>query len=163
MADNIALMDGAGARLASDDVDGVQVLRCKLQTGDDGTATDVSEDGPLPVEIQATGLSAFQAIGLGATGQVAKDSPSQLFGWHLANSGSSGVFVKVYDAASAPEVGTDTPLMTFFVPATGVVASKHPNGITFENGISVAATTGADDADAEPPTAGSVVANLFFA
>jgi len=162
MSDNIVIMDGAGALLASDDVDGVQVLRCKLQTGADGAATDVSESGPLPVAIRAAGLSAFQAIGLGATGQVAKDSPGQLFGWHLANSGASGVFVKLYDAAAAPQVGTDAPLMTLFLPAAGVIASRHPNGIAFANGISVAAATGAEDDDTGAPSAEMVVVNLFF-
>lgn len=161
MADNIVLLDGAGAQLASDEVDGVQVLRCKLQSGADGTATDVSESAPLPVEVRAAGLSVFQAIGLGTTGQVARDGPGRLFGWHFANSGASGVFVKLYDAAEAPQVGTDAPLMTLFVPAAGVLASRYPNGITFTSGISVAATAGAEDGDTQAPAAGAVVVNLF--
>lgn len=49
MADNISLRDGSGAIVSTDDVDGVQVLRCKLQFGADGVATDVEEAAPLPV------------------------------------------------------------------------------------------------------------------
>jgi NADPH:quinone reductase-like Zn-dependent oxidoreductase len=49
MADNIGYTPGAGADIAADDVGGVLYQRVKLTTGEDGTATDVSEAAPLPV------------------------------------------------------------------------------------------------------------------
>jgi hypothetical protein len=51
MSDNLTLLQGSGATLASDDVDGIQVLRVKLQTGADGTANDVTDQTPLPVSL----------------------------------------------------------------------------------------------------------------
>lgn len=55
MADNVQLNipTTSGARIASDDIGGVQHQRVKVQFGADGTATDVSAADPLPV---ATGL-----------------------------------------------------------------------------------------------------------
>jgi hypothetical protein len=35
-----------------------------------------------------------------------KSSPGQVFGWHLSNTGASGVFVKLYDTAEAPVIGS---------------------------------------------------------
>lgn len=163
MADNLVLMEGSGTLLAADDVDGVHVLRIKVQSGEDGAASDVSSANPLPVAVHRTGLSVFRAVGLGASAQVAKDGPGRVYGWHLANTGTSGVFVKLYDAAEVPEVGVDTPTATLFVPSGSAISSEQPNGIVFANGISVAATTGAAVNNTGAPTAGSVIVDLFHA
>jgi hypothetical protein len=51
MADNITLNTGSGgASLASDDIGGVQHQRVKIQYGTDGSATDVSDTNPLPID-----------------------------------------------------------------------------------------------------------------
>jgi len=49
MADNIGYTPGTGATVAADDIGGVLHQRVKLTSGQDGTATDVSESAPLPV------------------------------------------------------------------------------------------------------------------
>jgi hypothetical protein len=51
MADNVGYTPGAGAEIAADDVGGVLYQRIKLAVGDDGTAQDVSDAQPLPVNI----------------------------------------------------------------------------------------------------------------
>ncbi|APR86763.1 hypothetical protein A7982_12112 [Minicystis rosea] len=163
MADNFALMQGSGTRIASDDVDGIHVLRVKVQTGADGTASDVSIGNPLPVEVRAAGLSVFRVVGLGASAQVARDTPGRVFGWHLANNSSSGAFVKLYDTLETPVVGTDVPTMTLYVPAGGAISAEHPNGLVFATGIHAAATTGASAGNTGAPTAGAVIVNLFHA
>lgn len=49
MADNVGYTPGTGATVAADEIDGVLYQRVKLTSGEDGTATDVSEASPLPV------------------------------------------------------------------------------------------------------------------
>lgn len=167
MADNITIMNGAGTVLASDEIDGVQVLRVKVQAGDDGTAADVSESNPLPVDVRSPGLMVFRSTGLGNSARGASGAGTRLFGWHLSNSGTVGVFVKLYDAGDTmPQVGgsdADTPVATLFVPPGNAISSGHSNGIAFTYGICVAATTGAGDGDTGAPAEGTVVVNLFYA
>jgi len=55
MADNIGYTPGSGATVAADDIGGVLYQRVKLTSGEDGTATDVSEAAPLPVADNASG------------------------------------------------------------------------------------------------------------
>jgi hypothetical protein len=49
MADNVAITPGSGATIAADDIGGVLHQRIKIETGADGTATDVSAANPMPV------------------------------------------------------------------------------------------------------------------
>lgn len=46
-----------------------------------------------------------------------KASAGNLYGVHLHNSGAAAVFVKLYNKASAPVVGTDTPVTTLSLSA----------------------------------------------
>ena len=51
MADNIGYTPGTGATVAADEIGGVLHQRVKIGVGADGTAVDVSEANPLPVDI----------------------------------------------------------------------------------------------------------------
>lgn len=62
MADNIGYTPGAGATIAADDVGGVLYQRVKLAAGPDGSATDVSEQTPLPVAAYGELIEAIQAM-----------------------------------------------------------------------------------------------------
>src|SRR6185295_17844095 len=146
------LLQGSGAVLATDDVDGVHTLRVKVQFGSDGAAADVAPDKPLPVELAPSpfgGLSIYRKVGLSATGESVTSDASRLFGGYLASSAT--VYVKLYDTASAPTVGTSTPVATFFLPAGVPVAFEQAHGLSFASGIGVAATTNLADSDATSP------------
>lgn len=79
MADNLTA-PGAGAVLATDEVAGVHYPRTKLSFGADGSATDVSSDNPLPVEIigavslDSSALTALETIDLGASSLAALEN-----------------------------------------------------------------------------------------
>jgi hypothetical protein len=51
MADNIGYTPGTGATVAADEIGGVLHQRVKIGVGADGTAVDVSEANPLPIDI----------------------------------------------------------------------------------------------------------------
>lgn len=58
MADNTELTAGSGGdTIATDDIAGVKHQRVKVQYGDDGSATDVSDTNPLPVDDAGGSLS----------------------------------------------------------------------------------------------------------
>jgi hypothetical protein len=50
MSDNVGYTPGTGAVVAADEIDGVLYQRMKLTHGQDGTAVDVSDVAPLPVQ-----------------------------------------------------------------------------------------------------------------
>jgi len=73
-----------------------------------------------------------------------KSKPGNLYGFYFENNAAYDVYVKFYDKASAPTVGTDVPVFTVKVP-TGSNASPATMmldglGTAFANGISYAAT-----------------------
>ena len=58
MADNTELTAGSGGdTIATDDIAGVKHQRVKIQYGDDGSATDVSDTNPLPIDDAGGSLS----------------------------------------------------------------------------------------------------------
>ncbi len=75
-------------------------------------------------------------------------------------------YLKIYDKATAPTVGTDVPVMTIPVPTNiqgaGIVVSI-PNGVTFSNGIAIAVTGGVADSDTTAVLEDEVVINLTYA
>jgi len=50
MADNVEITEGTGTNIAADEIGGVQYQRVKIAAGADGSATDVSDAAPLPVD-----------------------------------------------------------------------------------------------------------------
>lgn len=57
MADNIAVTEGNGKTVATDDVGGIQYQLIKPAFGVDGAATLVSSSNPLPITVGSTGTS----------------------------------------------------------------------------------------------------------
>lgn len=51
MADNVAITEGSGTTIATEDVSGVQHQKVKVEFGADGVATLVSSTDPLPVDL----------------------------------------------------------------------------------------------------------------
>lgn len=73
------------------------------------------------------------------------------------------VYIKLYDKATAPTVGTDVPIMTFDCPASAVV-DLDLKGFTLTNGLGIAITGAAADADTTAVAANAVTGlNLSYA
>ena len=71
--------------------------------------------------------------------------------WSVVASNSNAAirYLKLYNKASAPTVGTDVPVLTLAIPATGSLnIHGGSNGIRFGTGIAWALTTLSTDADA---------------
>lgn len=81
----------------------------------------------------------------------------------VTNTGASVAYLKLYNKASAPTVGTDIPVFTLPIPA-GAPADLNfgPLGQRFSTGIAFAITAGASDADATAVAAGDIKAALTY-
>lgn len=87
-------------------------------------------------------------------------------GGYLRNRAASERYFKFYNKASAPTVGTDTPILTIGIPATSFVSLADvvgAYGLKFAAGIAYAMTTAYADADTGALTAGDVDVNLIYA
>ena len=76
MADNTVLNTGTGGdTIATDDISGVKHQRVKIQYGVDGSATDVSETNPLPIDDAGGSITVDGTVtaNLGATDNAVLD------------------------------------------------------------------------------------------
>ena len=95
-------------------------------------------------------------------GQLVLTGTSGLQALFATNTGAAAAYVKLFNKATAPTVGTDVPAMVVTVPAAvgGVPGEKEItpgfNGYRFPLGLGLAITGGAADADATAVAAGQV-------
>lgn len=148
MADNFVANAGSGgSTFASDDISSVHYSRIKRSFGRDGVVSDV---GTLTRLVSAASTNATSV----------KASAGTVFVVTAFNLNAAIRYLKFYNKASAPTVGTDTPVATFPIPASatgaGFVINLDP-GADFATGIALALTTGVADADT-----GAVAANEIF-
>jgi hypothetical protein len=148
MADNLTLNAGSGgATAATDEISGVHYSRVKAVLGRDGVAKDVGTIARL-----------ISAASTNATSLVA--APGTVYSIFAVNLNAAVRYLKFYNKATSPTVGTDTPVLTLPIPAsaTGAGFTWNPQGgLDFSTGIAYAVTTGATDADT-----GAVAANEIF-
>lgn len=79
------------------------------------------------------------------------------------NTNASARFLKFYNKASSPTVGTDTPVLTFLIPgSTSGFTINCGVGFEFTTGIAFAITTGVADADTGAVAANEIVVNLGY-
>jgi hypothetical protein len=149
MADNFVTNAGSGgSTFASDDVSSVQYPRVKRSYGRDGTASDVGTLSAKFISAATTNATSVKA------------SAGVLYCIVAFNLNAAVRYLKLYNKASAPTVGTDTPVMTVPIPASATGAGfvlPIPPGVDFSTGLAFALTTAAADADT-----GAVAANELF-
>lgn len=111
------------------------------------------------------GLSISRVISAATTNATsAKGSAGQVYSIMASNTNASARYLKLYNKASAPTVGSDTPVMTILIPpnSSGVVG-QWPHGIAFGTGIAYAITTGVADADTGAVSANENVVHVMYA
>jgi hypothetical protein len=127
-----------------------------------GTVTTVTTSGtPL-----APATPYFVNSAASTNGALVLTATSGLHAFWATNTGATAAFVKLYNKATAPTVGTDVPEMIIPVPAavSGVpgVANIYTghNAFRFPLGLGIAITGGAADADTTAVAAGQVKVKL---
>ncbi len=78
---------------------------------------------------------------------LVRTGAGNVFSISASNANAAPRYLKIYDKATAPVVGTDRPVLTVPVPANGLAHLPFPQGLRFTNGIALALTTGVADTD----------------
>jgi hypothetical protein len=76
-----------------------------------------------------------------------KGSAGQVYSFCLNSNASYPVYLKLYNKATAPTVGTDTPVSVLEAQAGVPICKQTEEGFAFATGIAWAATKGITDAD----------------
>jgi hypothetical protein len=109
--------------------------------------------------VAATGADTVSRI-LSAAGTTNATSAKASAGYlHQAagyNAASAARYLKIYNKASAPTVGTDTPILTLYLPALTAFVFDFPE-LYFGTGIAYALTTGSADNDTGALTAADIL------
>lgn len=80
----------------------------------------------------------------------------------LSNNGAAAAYFKLYNKATAPTVGTDTPVDVIPIPASGFVTVDSARGIRFATGIGFAITNLIADSDTTAVAAGQVKVHISY-
>lgn len=139
-----------------------------LATGADGSSNTINAHRVAAFQIKYNGTTwdrdrkpnttsriASSAATTNATS--AKASAGDVHTICAHNTSASAKFLKLYNKASAPVVGTDTPVFTFVLPATSNFC-VNLGGQYFSTGIAYALTGLVADSDTTALAAGDVVA-----
>lgn len=121
------------------------------------TNTYVSARGDI-----ALACDTYRSLSVLATGVAVKAAPGVVYAYFLYNGSAAARFIKLYNKATAPTVGTDVPLVTIPLPAASAANVYLGPGIAFSAGIGIAATQLVADADTTAPAANDVVANILY-
>lgn len=114
---------------------------------------------------QNAGQSAapFKLISAATTNSTLVSTGAHLLtGYYIANLATATRYVKLYDKASAPTVGTDTPKWTLPIPAGAAANMQFTDGLELLLGLGLGITTGVADGDTGAVGASEVVVNLAF-
>lgn len=110
----------------------------------------------------ATNTSRILSAAASTNATSAKASAGSVHGISGYNAAAAGRYLKFYDKASAPTVGTDTPRKTVYLPATTAFAISMRD--YYATGIAYALTTGVADNDTGALTAADILGlNIDYA
>lgn len=156
---------------------GVSVLSRRIDTlaSSGGTSGDYvtpnqSAEGAEYVTATATtngGATPYTLTSAATTNATnVKSSAGQIYMITATNTNASARYLKIYNKASAPTVGTDTPILKFLIPGNTAGAGTNipiPDcGIALGTGISFALTTGVADSDTGAVAANEIVINIGY-
>lgn len=92
-----------------------------------------------------------------------KADRGQVYAISVNNVNAAARYLKLYDKASAPTVGTDTPVLVIPLAAASAVHLGFGSvGVAFSLGIAYALTTGIADSDTGAVSANEHVVNIVY-
>jgi hypothetical protein len=106
-----------------------------------------------------------QMVSANTTGILVKNAAGQLYGIHAFNTLSTPLYVKMYNKATAPTVGSDAVVARYVIPGnTGGAGFSLaiPAGTPFTTGIGVGITGGITDNNTTAPAADSAYINVYY-
>lgn len=109
------------------------------------------------------GATAHVTISAASTNATSvKAATSRLIAYECFNQNTSVRYLKLYNKASAPTVGTDTPIKVIAIPGSGGANLYIDKGVKFDTGLAFAITTGAAHTDTGAVAANEIQINLDY-
>lgn len=97
------------------------------------------------------------SVGTSGDAAFAKASAGRIYSIQGYNAATGVRYLKIYNKASAPTVGTDTPVKTLALPPQAAFAFDFPVGYYLATGIGIGLTIDAADASVAFVAAGDIV------
>ena len=95
---------------------------------------------------------------------LVKNAAGRVYAIQGYNAAASVRYLKLYNKATAPTVGTDTPRKTLALPPLSAFAFDFPVGLSFATGIGFGLVTGSADNSTAAVTAADIVGlNIDYA
>lgn len=103
-------------------------------------------------------------IAAGSTNATSvRTTRAELVGWYVQNAAAAARFLKLYNKASAPTVGTDVPAHVLALPATSTGSIDcGALGIRLGTGLAFAITNLAADSDATAVAAAQIKLEISY-
>lgn len=118
-------------------------------------AIDVTAATPLPVGTGGSSAGRLPSSAANTNPTVLKGSAGSVYSVNCTNAAAAVRYLKFYDKATAPTVGTDTPVLTIAIPVGAF--SLNLGGFPFATGISYGIVTGAADNNTTAGSAGDIL------
>ncbi len=118
----------------------------------------------LVAEPGATATARLLSAANTTNSTLVKNSAGRVFSIKGQNAAAGVRWLKLYNKATAPTVGTDTPVQTLVLPASAPFSFEWRNGYSFSTGIGFGLTVNAADNDTTAVTAGDILGlNIDYA
>jgi len=119
------------------------------------------------VPATSNGLSMSHTVSAASTNATSlKASAGKVYAVQVFNLNAAARYFKLYNKASAPTVGTDTPVKVIMIPGNtagaGAIACEWTNGLDFTTGIAWALTTGITNADTGAVAASEILVEIDY-
>lgn len=176
MADGVTFQTSAlaspasGEKIATDDCGAAgQVQIIKIAISADGSATLIPADATNGIDVDVTRIAfvastpSFTISAASTNATSLKASAGVVYAIQAFNINAAIRYLKLYNKASAPTVGSDTPVKVLAIPpGSGFVLSFGPSGVSFTTGIAWALTTGITNADTGAVAASEILVNIDY-
>lgn len=140
-------------------------VTANIGTGALAAGTNAIGDVGLQVRANATGAATTAKINAAASTNATsvKATAGRLLGYSLSNTTAAFKYVRLYNLATAPTVGTSVPVLVLPVPPNSHITGSFPVGLAFSTGIAYSITGASADLDNTAVAALDVLGGLFYA
>lgn len=115
---------------------------------------------------QANSDYVYRLVGANTTNaQIINAAPCWLTGYSVGNINAAPVYLKIYDKATAPTVGTDVPVFVVMIPGATTGAGANvtlPQGLYLINGLAMGLVAGLTDGSTTAPSANEQIVNILY-
>lgn len=114
----------------------------------ESVATHAIINSNLTTRAQSGSLTSTAITASSTNATLVKNSGAQLYSLDVTNASAAVIYLKMYNKASAPTVGTDTPVAIYDIPANSArVVTYGAHGRWLGNGLAYAITGAIGDLD----------------